>query len=161
MKPAVRATIIGVAGELPYRKDLFKRRATRSSPEQAFLLAEVALVVRRWFIRWVSKRPTADLEADGEVRLGRGRVPHTPVDTNFRPPATAVPELSVIAGIYLDSLRNGRRPIEALMERFNVDRDSAKGWPELCRVAGLLPARDQPQIVAAPNDTSQRYRFAG
>lgn len=83
------------------------------------------------------------------------------VDTNFRPQATSVPDLKVIAGIYLDSIRSGRRPIEALMEKFNVDRDSAKGWPALCRDAGLLPARDQPQVVAEENDTSHRYRFAG
>ena len=109
----------------------------------------------------MSKRPTVDREADVEARGSRGAGPATPVDTNFRPHATSVPELSVIAGIYLDSLRNGRRPIEALMERFNVDRDSAKGWPALCREAGLLPARDQPQIAAAPDDTSHRFRFAG
>ena len=83
------------------------------------------------------------------------------MDTNFRPHATSIPDLTVIATVYLDSLRSGRRPIEALMEKFNVDRDSAKGWPALCRVAGLLPARDQPQIAAAPDDTSHRFRFAG
>jgi hypothetical protein len=110
----------------------------------------------------MTKHPAANLEEDVQVRrVGRGHVPEASVDTNFRPRATSVPELSVIAGIYLDSLRNGRRPIEALMERFNVDRESAKGWPTLCRVAGLLPARDQPQIVSAPDDRSQRFRFAG
>jgi len=67
----------------------------------------------------------------------------------------------LIAGIYLDSLRIGRRPIEALMEKFNVDRASAKGWPTLCREAGLLPARDQPQIVAETDDKSQRFRITG
>ena len=88
-------------------------------------------------------------------------MPSAPVDTNFRPHATSVPELSLIAGIYLDSLRIGRRPIEALMEKFNVDRASAKGWPTLCREAGLLPARDQPQIVAETDDKSQRFRITG
>ena len=84
-----------------------------------------------------------------------------PVDTNFRPHATSVPDLKLIAGTYLDSLRLGRRPIEALMEKFNVDRDSAKGWPTLCREAGLLPARDQPQIAAETDDKSQRFRITG
>ncbi len=83
------------------------------------------------------------------------------MDTNFRPRATSVPELSVIAGIYLDSLRSGQRPIQALMERFNVDRDSAKAWPALCRVAGLLPARDQPQVVRAPDETGRHFRVVG
>ena len=109
----------------------------------------------------MTKRRTTDLEADVETSTARPPVVHAPVDTNFRPQATSVPDLAVIAGIYLDSLRNGRRPIESLMERFNVDRDSAKGWPALCRDAGLLPARNQPQIVAAPDDTSYRFRFAG
>ena len=86
-------------------------------------------------------------------------MPATSVDTNLRPQATSVPELSLIAGIYLDSLRNGRRPIQALMERFNVDRESAKGWPALCRTAGLLPARDQPQILSVPDETSHWYRL--
>jgi len=88
-------------------------------------------------------------------------VPSAPVDTNFRPQATSVPDLNLIAGIYLDSLRIGRRPIEALMEKFNVDRASAKGWPTLCREAGLLPARDQPQIAAETDDKSQRFRITG
>jgi hypothetical protein len=108
----------------------------------------------------MSKSPTADLEADVPRARG-GRVPSAPVDTNFRPQATSVPDLKLIAGIYLDSLRIGRRPIEALMEKFNVDRASAKGWPTLCREAGLLPARDQPQIVAETDDKSQRFRITG
>ena len=109
----------------------------------------------------MSKREEVDSDADVVSRVGRRGERRPPVDTNIRPPATSVPELATIAKIYLDSLRNGRRPIEALMERFNVDRESAKGWPTLCRDAGLLPARDQPQIVAAADDTSQRFRFAG
>jgi hypothetical protein len=107
----------------------------------------------------MSKRPAVKLGADLEPRVDGGRVLATAVDTNFRPHATSVPELSVIAGIYLDSLRSGRRPIQALMERFNVDRDSAKGWPTMCRTAGLLPPRDQPQIVTVPDETSHRYRL--
>lgn len=114
-----------------------------------------------WLNREVTKRPAIDGEAEVESRQTRGRAPAVPVDTNFRPAATSVPDLAVIASVYLESLRSGRRPIEALMERFNVDRVSAKGWPTLCREAGLLPARDQPQIVAAPDDTSHRYRVAG
>ncbi|MCU1396373.1 MAG: hypothetical protein JWM34_4801 [Ilumatobacteraceae bacterium] len=84
------------------------------------------------------------------------------VDTSLRPAAKSVPDLSVIAALYLDSLRLGKRPIQALMERFNVDRESAKSWPAMCRDAGLLPARDQPQIVAAPtDDQSHRLRVSG
>jgi hypothetical protein len=83
----------------------------------------------------------------------------TTVDTNLRPPGTSVPDLSLIAGIYIDSIRNGRRPIQVLMERFNVDRESANGWPTLCRAAGLLPARDQPQVLTVPGETSQWYRL--
>jgi hypothetical protein len=108
----------------------------------------------------MSKSPTADLEADAPRPRGGGRA-SSPVDTNFRPAATSVPDLKVIAAVYLDSLRVGRRPIEALMEKFNVDRDSAKGWPTLCREAGLLPARDQPQIAAEVDDKSQRFRITG
>jgi hypothetical protein len=109
----------------------------------------------------MSEPRATDSDAADEVRPNRRGVPASRVDTSFRPAAKSVPDLTVIAGIYLDSLRNGRRPIEALMERFNVDRASAKGWPALCREAGLLPARDQPQLVAAPHDTSQRTRFGG
>ncbi len=105
----------------------------------------------------MSKRPVVDPEAI--VETTKNVAPRVPVDTNFRPQATSVPELSLIANIYLDSLRSGRRPIEALMERFNVDRESAKGWPTLCREAGLLPARNEPQIVAEPGDTSYRFRL--
>jgi hypothetical protein len=107
----------------------------------------------------MSKRPTVD--PDAQTKAPVSAAPAARVDTNFRPQATVVPDLAVIAGIYLDAVRSGRRPIEALMERFNVDRDSAKGWPALCRDARLLPARDQPQIAAAPDDTSHRFRFAG
>jgi hypothetical protein len=123
--------------------------------------AEVVITAHSWFIQQMSDRSG---EVPGEeVRRRSGvRVPSVPVDTGLRPRAKAVPDLSVIAGIYLDSVRNGQRPIQALMERFNVDRDSAKAWPELCRAAGLLPARDQPQIVALPgDDASHRLRFVG
>jgi hypothetical protein len=109
----------------------------------------------------MSKRPAVNPDADVRARASRGEAPEVAVDTNFRPHATSVPDLTLVAGIYLDSLRSGRRPIEALMERFNVDRASAKGWPALCRDAGLLPDRNQPQIVAEPDDRSQRFRFAG
>ena len=112
----------------------------------------------------MSKRPTVGPEAEAEPHVARGgRTPVVPVDTNFRPQATSVPDLALIARIYLDSLRNGRRPIESRMERFNVDRNSAKGWPTLCRAAGLLPDRDQPQIAAPAddNDSSYRFRVAG
>jgi hypothetical protein len=110
----------------------------------------------------MNERSTGKSTADDEPRVVRGRVRSAPVDTSLRPAAKSVPELSVIAGIYLDSLRVGKRPIQALMERFNVDRESAKAWPALCRDAGLLPARDQPQLVSPPDDeTSHRLRFVG
>jgi hypothetical protein len=96
----------------------------------------------------MTKRPAVIVEADVEAGARpANRTSAVPVDTNLRPHATSVPELSVIAKIYLDSLRNGRRPIDALMERFHVDRDSAKIWPAMCRAAGLLPARHQPHHV--------------
>jgi len=107
----------------------------------------------------MSKRPAVKPVADPAPHAHGGRVRATGVDTNLRPQAMSVPDLSVVAGIYLDSLRSGRRPIQALMERFNVDRESAKGWPTLCRTAGLLPARDQPQILAQADETSQWYRL--
>ena len=78
--------------------------------------------------------------------------PQPVVDTNVRPPAKATPDLAAIAAVYIAATRSGRRPIEALMEKFNVDRASAKPWPELCREAGLLPPRDQPQVAADPDD---------
>lgn len=105
----------------------------------------------------MSNRQSAN-SGDDEHTVRRRRVAST-IDTNFRPAATSVPDLSVIATCYLDALRTGRPPIEALMEKFNVDRDSAKGWPALCRTAGLLPPRDQPQLAAAPEDTSHRFRI--
>ena len=107
----------------------------------------------------MSKRPPVKPGQDVERREDGPRAEASAVDTNFRPHATSVPELSVIAGVYLDSLRSGRRPIQALMERFNVDRESAKGWPALCRTAGLLPARDQPQILSVADETSHWYRL--
>jgi len=107
----------------------------------------------------MSKRPPVKPGQDVERREGGGRAQASAVDTNFRPHATSVPELSVIAGVYLESVRSGRRPIQALMERFNVDRDSAKSWPTLCRAAGLLPPRDQPQITTVPDEISNRYRL--
>lgn len=76
------------------------------------------------------------------------------VDTNFRPPAKSVPDLAVIAELYVTALRTGRRPIQAIMEKYNVDRESAKSWPQLCRDAGFLPPRDQPQFVTDPDDTT-------
>jgi hypothetical protein len=107
----------------------------------------------------MSKRPAGKLGSDVAAPVVVGRVRVTSVDTNLRPASTSVPDLSVVAGIYLDSLRNGRRPIQALMERFNVDRESAKAWPALCRTAGLLPARDQPQLRTMPDETAQWYRL--
>jgi hypothetical protein len=82
--------------------------------------------------------------------MSRGSV--SGVDTNFRPPATTVPDLAVIADLYVTALKTGRRPIQAIMEKYNVDRASAKLWPTLCRDAGLLPPRDQPQFVPDPDD---------
>jgi hypothetical protein len=107
----------------------------------------------------MTKRAAVKPGADSAPLVHGGRARATTIDTNLRPHATSVPDLSVIARIYLDSLRSGRRPIQALMERFNVDRESAKGWPSLCRTAGLLPARDQPQLLALPDETSQWYRL--
>ena len=105
---------------------------------------------------------STDAHADDGRRRNTNRAASVPVDTSLRPSAKSVPELSVIAATYLDAVRNGQRPIQALMERFNVDRDSAKPWPALCRAAGLLPARDQPQIAAGPgDDASHRLRFVG
>jgi hypothetical protein len=108
----------------------------------------------------MSKRPASKLGSDLAANMHDGRVRSTTLDTNLRPPATSVPDLSVVAGIYLDSLRSGRRPIQALMERFNVDRESAKAWPSLCRTAGLLPARDQPQLRTVPDETMLWYPLA-
>ena len=107
----------------------------------------------------MSKPPAGKLGSDLAPNVHGGRKVATAVDTNLRPSATSVPDLSVVAGIYLDSLRSGRRPIQALMERFNVDRESAKAWPALCRTAGLLPARDQPQLRTMPDETAQWYRL--
>lgn len=84
--------------------------------------------------------------------MSRGSV--SGVDTNFRPAAKSIPDLEVIAELYLTALRSGRRPIQAIMEKYNVDRESAKAWPALCRDAGFLPPRDQPQFVADPDDTT-------
>jgi hypothetical protein len=81
------------------------------------------------------------------------------VDTNMRPPAKSVPDLAVIAALYATATRAGQRPIEALMQKFNVDRESAKAWPQLCREAGLLPPRDQPQVDADPDDTTSGSRL--
>lgn len=80
--------------------------------------------------------------------------PQSDVDTNFRPPATSVPDLARVAELYITALRTGQRPIQAIMEKYNVDRESAKAWPQLCREAGLLPPRDQPQFAADPDDTT-------
>ncbi|MEO6124349.1 MAG: hypothetical protein ABIR32_11620 [Ilumatobacteraceae bacterium] len=80
--------------------------------------------------------------------------PSSGIDTNFRPPAKSIPDLSAIADLYVTALQSGRRPIQAIMEKYNVDRESAKSWPQLCRDAGLLPPRDQPQFVTDPDDTT-------
>ncbi|MCU1397811.1 MAG: hypothetical protein JWN62_920 [Acidimicrobiales bacterium] len=115
----------------------------------------------RWFIHTMSDSSTGPGTEDETTRRRTNRVQST-VDTSLRPTAKSIPDLNVIAGLYLESLRVGKRPIQALMERFNVDRESAKSWPALCREAGLLPARDQPQLATAPDDeTTLRLRIVG
>ncbi|MCU1390245.1 MAG: hypothetical protein JWL72_3583 [Ilumatobacteraceae bacterium] len=109
----------------------------------------------------MSDSSTGSGTEDDTTRRRTNRAKST-VDTSLRPTAKGVPDLNVIAGLYLESLRVGKRPIQALMERFNVDRESAKSWPALCREAGLLPARDQPQLATAPDDeTTLRLRIVG
>lgn len=123
--------------------------------------SQVVFLDVAWFIHPMSDASTGPGTEDDTTRRRGNRALPT-VDTSLRPAAKSVPDLAVIAALYLDSLRVGKRPIQALMERFNVDRESAKAWPDLCREAGLLPARDQPQLATAPDDeTSLRLRIVG
>jgi len=66
-------------------------------------------------------------------------------------PATPREVLAERAGVYLAAVQDGRKPIQALMDRYDVDRSTAKNWPAQLRQAGLLPPADQPQVpVEAP-----------
>lgn len=66
---------------------------------------------------------------------------------NFDPDAVDWP---AVADVYLSAVMAGRAPIQAIMDRFEIEREIAKTWPTVCRRMGLLPPFDRPQIEHEP-----------
>lgn len=65
-------------------------------------------------------------------------------------PAPAVEEvpLEEIAATYLEAVSVDRKPIQTLVDRYDIDRTTANQWVTRCREQGLLPPRNEPQIPA-------------
>jgi len=73
-------------------------------------------------------------------------------------PATPREVLAERAGVYLAAVQADRKPIQALMDHFGVDRLTAKNWPAQLRDAGLIPPRDQPQVPSEAPVSAIRHR---
>lgn len=55
-----------------------------------------------------------------------------------------------VAACYKQAIIDGRRPIAAISDMFDVAHHVANDWPKVCRRMGLLPPADQPQVQTEP-----------
>ncbi len=98
-------------------------------------------------------------------RRGLNVDPPAPTETSTEladhPSSTTKILLAEIADTYREALSVGRRPIQTLVDRYDVDRAIAQGWVNQCRKVGLLPPRTEPQVEAtAPHRASPRHQSA-
>lgn len=86
-----------------------------------------------------------------------GMVPRSPrpnlrvVDEDPSPPRpAALPAggLQEVADTFREACEVNRRPIQTIVDRYDVDREVATEWVALCRADGLLPPKGEPVVPA-------------
>lgn len=79
-----------------------------------------------------------------------GRTRNTPPDpaSDATPTNTKRPKLASIAEVYKDAVANDRKPITAIVDRWDCTRQEANAWVTAARTAGHLPPRTEPVIPA-------------
>lgn len=83
-------------------------------------------------------------------------------------PATTTPaidlegfDLDEVASTYKEAFTVGRRPVQTIIDRYDVTRDTARALVARCRAEGLLPPRDEPPVAAEAPQQVRRHQHSG
>lgn len=69
------------------------------------------------------------------------------IEDNTGPDGDPLPfDAATVASVYLDAVRNNRRPIDAVTSTFNIDRLTAISYVDRAREARALPPANEPQL---------------
>jgi hypothetical protein len=90
----------------------------------------------------ISAAPKASKDLRASVQSSQARLEAAPVRAG-RPPLYGLAHYTQVANVYSEAIHRGRHPIQAVMERWTVNKRTAVGWVERARKKDLLPPTTQ------------------